>query len=279
VPYPNQIPNSSLDIDPGPTITIVVALFLLLAVGAVAIITWLRIRARNQARIAAMSPAEREHHDAVAEYRARITHAQKALSAETKSRAARLKRAEKALAEAHTVGTRTVATYRGKDGSARITGTDIQTGQGTFPLTASVKATVDTAGNLATSSRSTLTRIATGGLLFGPVGAIVGGVAKKTKMHDSRELYLLIEGESIATLITCNPDDGAKVRQFATAVKQAALQADPVRAQRASAVAAAEQALAAEQQNTAPVDAARASVQRATADTARVDAATRALEA
>jgi hypothetical protein len=98
-------------------------------------------------------------------------------------------------------------------------------------------------------------------------------------MHDTRELYLLIESDAFATLITCNPDDGAKVRQFATALKQAALQADHVRAQRASAVATAERALAIEQQNTAPVDAARAALQWATADTARVDAATRALEA
>jgi hypothetical protein len=276
VPYPNQITDPPIDTSPAATITVVVVALVLVAAAAAALIIWLRIRAR--ARIAAMSPAEREHHDAVVEYKARITLAEKALSAETKARANRLKQAEKALAGAHAVGIRTIASYRGRDGSASITGTDIQTAQGTFSLTAGLKATVDTAGNLATSSRSTLTRIAGGGLLFGPVGAILGGVAKKTKMHDTRELYLLIESDAFAALITCNPDDGAKVRQFATAVKQAALQADQVRAQRASAVATAEQALSAEQQNTAPVDAARIALQRATADTARIDAATRALE-
>jgi hypothetical protein len=83
----------------------------------------------------------------------------------------------------------------------------------------------------------TLTRIAAGGLLFGPVGAIVGGTAKKTKMHDTRELYLLITGQEFAALITCNPDDGAKVRQFAVAVMQSALRADELRAHRADAIA------------------------------------------
>jgi len=257
----------------------VIVVLLVLAAGVTTLIIWWRMRRRENARIAAMSPAEREQHDAVVEYRANVARTQKALDAETRSRASRLKAAEKALASAHTLGSAAVTQYRGKDGSANVTQTDIQVPQGTFPLTAAVNATVDTAGNLATSSRSTLTRIAAGGILFGPVGAIVGGVAKKTNMHDTRELYLLIASDLFATLITCNPDDGQRVRQFAIAVRQAALHADQMRALRSQAVTQAERTLAWEQQNTAPVDAARAHLHQASADTTRVDAATRALEA
>jgi len=264
---------------PGAAIAAMIVVLVLVIAAVVTLIVWLRRRARAKARIAAMSPVERERYDAEAEYLARLSAAQKALTAETKARAGRLKASEKALAAAHTIGNHTIASYRGKDGSARITETDITVPQGTFPLTPGVHAAVDTAGNLATSSRSTLTRIATGGLLFGPVGAIVGGVAKKTKTHDLRELYLLITGDAFATMITCNPDDGAKVRQFAVAVAQAALRSDQVRTHRAETIAQTQQALAAEQQNTAPVDAARAALEAATADTARMDAATRALEA
>ncbi|WP_308465610.1 hypothetical protein [Rathayibacter soli] len=256
-----------------------IVVFLVLAAGVTTLIIWWRMRRREKSRIAAMSPAEREQHDAVVEYRAGLVLAQKELDAESRSRATRLKAAEKVLADAHTLGSAAVAQYRGRDGSARVTQSDIQVPQGAFPLTAAVNATVDTAGNLATSSRSTLTRIAAGGILFGPVGVIVGGVAKKTNMHDTRELYLLIASDSFATLITCNPDDGQRVRQFAVAVRQAALHADQMRALRSQAVAHAERALAWEQQNTTPVDAARARLHQASANTSRVDAATRALEA
>lgn len=284
MPHPNVFLNispatvslsSETTASPGAAIVVLV----LLAASTTALIIWLRMRKRNRARIAAMSPLEREQHDAVTEYQAQIAQAEKVLRDETRSRAARLKTTEKALANAHAIGARTLTKYRGKDGTVQVSGTEIRLSQGTFPLTAAVNATVDTAGNLATSSRSTLTRIAAGGLLFGPVGTIVGGVAKKTKMHDTRELYLLIAGEEFATLITCSPEDGQKARQFAVSVKQAALNADRIRQQRAQAVAQAEHALAAEQQNTTPLDGAREALQRVTADTTRVDAANRALSA
>jgi hypothetical protein len=255
---------------------ILVVLFLLLVAAGAALTIWLVIRSRAKARVAALSPAERELHDARLEYRSRITAAERALDTATKERTHRLKASEKAVAKAHSATTQTLASYRGRDGAASVTPMSIVVPQGTFPLTASVSATVDTAGNLATSSRSTLTRVGAGAMLFGPVGAIVGATAKKTRMHDTRELYLLVQGDQFATLITCNPDDGAHVRQFAIAVRQAALNADAARAALAQSVAQAEQALAWEQQNTAPVDAARSALHQVTADTIRLDAANRA---
>jgi hypothetical protein len=260
-------------IDPAAAIAAVVVLLLLVAGGCAALAVWLTVRNRRAARVGAMSPAERERHDAVAEYRSRIAAAEKGLAAATKERTSRLTASEKALAQAHAAGSRTIASYRGRDGGACVTPLFVVVPQGTFPLTASITAVVDTAGNLATSGRSTLTRIAGGGLLFGPVGAIIGGVAKKTRVHDTRELYLLIQGDTFATLITCNPDDGPRVRQFAAAVRQAALNADAARAHQAQAVAHAEHALALEQQNVGPVNAARRALEAAVADTARMDAA------
>jgi hypothetical protein len=166
--------STAASTDPGTTIGTAIVLVVLLVGGAIALFIWLRMRASEKARIAAMSPAERERHEAQLEYRARVAAAEKALDAATKERSARLKASEKALAQAQAVGVHRVASYRGKDGAASITATDIMVPQGTFPLTGCVSATVDTAGNLASSSRSTLTRLGAGALLFGPVGAIVG---------------------------------------------------------------------------------------------------------
>ncbi|WP_243063327.1 hypothetical protein [Humibacter sp. RRB41] len=263
--------------DPAAAIGALIVLVALIAAGATVLALWLHRRNRTNARIAAMSPAEREQHDARLAYQTSIRSAEKALDAATKARSARLKASEKALTQAQTFGNHRIAHYRGKDGSASVSPTAITVPQGTFALTASVMATVDTAGNLATSSRSTLTRIAAGGLLFGPVGAIVGGVAKKTRMHDARELYLLIQSDAFAAVITCNPDDGQRLRQFATAVRQAALNADAARQHWSQLVAQSEHALALEQQNTGEVDAARSALHRVTADTSRVDAANAAL--
>jgi hypothetical protein len=260
----------------------IVGLVVVLVLIAAAVGVFFLIRARRQkerARVDAMSPAERERHDAVLQYEATVKMAEKAQATQVKARDQRLKAAEKALNAANGIGVRTIASYRGKDGSVSLTAMTITTAQGTFNLDPSVNAIVDTAGNLATSSRTTFTRVAAGGLLFGPVGAIVGGVAKKNKVHDNRELYLMIEGQGFAGLVTCNPDDGQKVRQFAVAVKQAALNSGNIVAQREQAIAGATLALETERATTAPVDQAAAELEAARMNTARIDTATRAIEA
>lgn len=247
---------------------------LIVAVGiALGIYLLVRARRKAQARLALMSPEERELHDATVEYDARVKEAQKALTVEEKARAKRLDTAQKAISKASSIGKRKLGSYKGKEGSISFTESTITTPSGTYPLDESVTAAADTAGNLATSSRSTLTRIAAGGLVFGPVGAIVGGAAKKTEIHDSRELYLLVQGAQFAAVLTCEPDDGPKVRQFAMAIVQAGRNVNALLASRDAAVEAALVARDAEVANTAPVEAARGALALAQVATARREAA------
>lgn len=87
-----------------------------------------------------------------------------------------------------------------------------------------VAATVDTAGNLAVGRRATLTRMAAGGLLFGSLGAIVAGAGfKKDRVHDARELYLLIESPNLLSVGEFDPSKGAALRDFAVRINNASL--------------------------------------------------------
>jgi Short C-terminal domain len=81
---------------------------------------------------------------------------------------------------------------------------------------------VDTAGNLAIGKRATLTRMATGGLLLGPLGAVIGGAGfKKDKQYDTWELYLLVEAPEFESIGEFEPQYGAQVREFAVDVHNA----------------------------------------------------------
>lgn len=88
-------------------------------------------------------------------------------------------------------------------------------------IDATTSATVDTAGNLA--SRLSATRTAAGLVLAGPVGAIIGALARKKV--DKRELYLLIEAAEWAEIIELKPKQGTAARGFAQKVNLAAHQA------------------------------------------------------
>jgi hypothetical protein len=83
----------------------------------------------------------------------------------------------------------------------------------------------------------TLTRVATIGIFA------IGAKKKKTHAVDTRELYLLIETPEFASLTTCNPDQGARVRQFATQINNAGKQAETLLAKRHQRIAAAESAV------------------------------------
>src|SRR5574344_2221740 len=83
-------------------------------------------------------------------------------------------------------------------------------GQGrTIKLDSHVKASVETGGQISYStetsgggSRPTLTRIALGGVIAGPLGAVIGGTAQKKKKikssttaHDNRTLRIVIDSD------------------------------------------------------------------------------------
>ncbi|MFB9645435.1 hypothetical protein [Microbacterium terregens] len=208
-------------------------------------------------RIEGLAPAERAAHDAAVaaaarfkeaqreltlarkEYDQSVKAAEKALSRGQKEHQAAIKSAQRTLADAHAIGARSIGVVAGREGRISATETTVTVPQGVFPIDG-VTASVDTAGNFATSSRTTVTRVAAGAVVFGPVGALVGATAKKTKAHDLRELYLLVEGPGFAAVVTCNPDHGSQVRQFAAAVNSAAPNVNAVLAYRAQSVAVAE---------------------------------------
>lgn len=255
-------------------IAALITLGVLLIAGAGVFYFLKRRRDKEKARIEAMSPAEREHWDATLEYNAQVKDATAAHNAQVKARDQRLKAANKAVAAATTLGSHNRGHYRGRDGSIALNELVITVNGQHFPLDATITASVNTAGNLATSSRSTFTRVAAGGILFGPVGAIVGASAKKNRVHDMRELYLMVEGTGFTAVITCNPDDGPKVRQLAAAIKQAGMNAAQMTEYRAHQIRTANEALAAETANTAPVDGSFHALEVAKANTSRIEAAT-----
>jgi hypothetical protein len=259
------------------TVTALVIVGILLGAGAVIFVVLKRRRDKETARVAAFSPTEREAHDAQIAYAADVKSAELVHKGEVKARESRMKAATKGLAAANALGSRSIGSIRGKEGTISANELMISINGASYPLDSSISARVDTAGNFATSSRTTFTRVAAGGLLFGPVGAIVGASAKKNKSHDLRELYLLVEGPEFAAMLTCNPDHGSRVRQFATALKQAGLAAPQVLAHRVGQIEIANAALAAETANVEALDSAATALAATRLDTRRIDAAARQL--
>src|SRR4051812_13894863 len=152
-----------------------------------------------------LSPEEKER-------RAALRSADKEHRAELRSAYKNVERAEKDHRRAVHDAEKTVAKLQkpktlGRYRQTTLTEVTISGPGGSGQLTPEVLATVDTAGNLAVTKRITLTRLAAGG--------IVGGlVFQKKQKHDSRELYLMVEGPDFAILQECSPEDGAKVRKL-----------------------------------------------------------------
>ena len=94
--------------------------------------------------------------------------------------------------------------------------------QGVTQPIAGSNAVVDTAGEL--DRRPTLSRVAVGGVLFGALGAVGGGLMQKKV--DSRQVFLLIDGPLAAWAVPAEPDQYSDATRFAalfnTAAKTAA---------------------------------------------------------
>ncbi|HET7571776.1 MAG TPA: hypothetical protein VFJ77_03805 [Gaiellaceae bacterium] len=119
-----------------------------------------------------------------------------------------------------------LAGLRGKDVFVALDGDRIEFrrtrgGSNTYEIDPRVSAEVESAGNLA--HRPSLTRVAAGGVIAGPIGAILGGAA--WKKQDARELYLLVEGADWTELVELAPGKGGEARKFAQQVNLAARRA------------------------------------------------------
>ena len=86
------------------------------------------------------------------------------------------------------------------------------------------RARVEIAGQK--SQHSDIGGIVVGGLLFGPIGAIVG--AGGDVKNDFRELYLYITGTEYEWVVKCKPNQTKAIREFASALNSAALHAGHV---------------------------------------------------
>ncbi len=120
-----------------------------------------------------------------------------------------------------------------------------------------VEATVDSAGNMSVTKRATLTRLAVGGLVLGPLGAVLALGFQKKRTHDDRELYLLIEAGPASCVLQVKPDAGTSVRAFAVQVNARARGIVQIRAQVAAELTDVRARLAATREDVSGLDAAR----------------------
>lgn len=204
------------------------------------------------------------------EYAANVRRAEQSLEKSEKLWNKSVSRAQKQVATAQELPTRALANYSGQVGRFALYGDSIETEQGRFKLDRSVHADVDTAGNLATKSRPTLTRMAAGGLLLGPVGILAGGLFKKSKTVENRELYLLIEGSDFATLVQAKPDHGSKLRQLAVEINNAARSVDDFHQRCRAALHEAETDLATRQADRSAIESASMALETIRADRSRL---------
>jgi hypothetical protein len=233
------------------------------------------VKRKSRANFDALPPEVRELRLARQEYAVNTKTAEKIVQVEHKAIWSRINEAEKQLVQATNYGTHKLASY----GGVTLTETGLSTKSGWRGLSSDTKASVEVAGNFAVTSRSTFTRIAAGGLLFGAAGAVVGGVAKKNKTLDKRELYLLIEGTDFSEILTCNPDHGQEVRQFAASIRQVCLNSEAVLNRRTALIQEAEETLSSVKADTNRLDGALQNLALVKANTARLAAAESAVEA
>ncbi len=225
------------------------------------------LKRRHRRMLDAMSPEERELHEAEKEYKGNVRRANAELAKAKLSHTIKVANAERALKKANGQGRERVGSYIGKNGSSielfqnRIV---LSRQEHTFE-SGPVEATVDTAGNLAVTKRASAAK-------YLVLGSDWASLFKKTEKHDSRELYLLVEGTDFAGLVECRPDDGPKVRQLAVAIKNTSRSYPSVQEARENAVSQAQRALEAVQKDNA-VEAATSGLEDAKSNTQRLDAA------
>lgn len=171
-----------------------------------------------------LSESEKEHERAVKEARSQLDRAQKDHDKAVKA-------AEKRLADVRASGRRKLGSYK----TVTLYEDRIETPDGNCGLSPEVTATVDTAGNLQVNKRVTLTRWA----VAGPFALAM----RKKEKQDTRELWLLVETPSFASVIQCDVNDAAKVRELAAKITTAGRHAASVEQAREQSISEADREL------------------------------------
>lgn len=196
--------------------------------------------------------------DAVKERRKQLESAMKQLGRTHDDYRKRVERAQAAVTEAG----KSRKIGGGVFGPVKLYDDRITVNGKTQSLSSEVQATVDTAGNLSTTRRHTLTRFA----LLGPLSLFA---PKKTK-HDDRELFLLVEGPDWAELVKCDVKQQGQTRSLAQAINVAARQVEQTRAERRQRVEVAQRALAEARADQAAIKSAEHGVRAAHSATSEI---------
>lgn len=179
------------------------------------------------------TPVEVEARQARDEYDARLSAARATLVNYAAPLDREVAEARASLNAARAFGTRVL----GSCGPLRLREDWLDTPSGGINLeTTAVRASVDGSGNMYAVQKGGVGRAIVGKALFGDVGAVVGSTTRKSQVHDARELYIIIESETVYSAVACNPEQGAQVRQFAALVQTTAAQAPARAAQRTALV-------------------------------------------
>lgn len=229
------------------------------------------VQRRERKDLAELSEADRQRHAAILAAEGRLSAAVHAHEGEAtaarKQHDAAVRRARKELAKARHPHVLLTA------GSVQVTETTVSVNGHGHPLVEGITARIESTGDLHVyrASRSTLTRTVAGGVVAGPIGAVVGAGIKKgsTRTNDTRQLFLTVTGPGWQEVTQLNPDMGLEARQFAAAIQTTSGSSTLHGARYRARVAAAQRCLDATIADTARLEA-------ADRDTGEVEEASRA---
>ncbi|WP_430866994.1 hypothetical protein [Demequina aurantiaca] len=174
------------------------------------------IRRRKARAFAALSAEERELKYAKDAYTARVGELKGELKATEKESRNRSQRADDQLKEATSIGSDTVQSLKGNEGTVSLTGLSLTTPTGERALTTQTTAVAELTGTAASAEDPDETRLTT----------------------------LTLGGDGLSEVITFGYDKETEVRSLAAKITSVATQVDTLRKQRDDAVAAAEQEVA-----------------------------------
>ena len=210
----------------------------------------------EEARRRALKEAQRSLKEAEKAPEQRVKNAKKAYAAAQKTQTSSLNAAKRRVSDVEK------DQKLGSLAGVTLYENRIVTPDGEAALSDEVRADVDTAGNLAVSSRVTATRLVTIG--------VFALAFKKKKKHDTRELYLVVETPEFMTVRQIDPNLGSRARSFVAQIMTAARQAENAAETKRRAVEAAKQDRSRIGQDTSAIDSAWRELERAQADTPEI---------